>query len=67
MKDHRLDIYVDAVTYMALKRRCDDVSRSISQHVRHLIRQDMEEALQQELDSTRAARAGAGGESLRDD
>lgn len=62
MKDHRLDIYVDAVTYMALKRRCDDVSRSLSQHVRHLIRSDIEQALQEELDSARAARAGTEGE-----
>jgi len=39
--DHRLDIYVDATTYMALKQRASDVDRSISQHIRFLIKQDM--------------------------
>ena len=39
--DHRLDIYVDAVTYMALRARAADLDRNISQHVRHLIRSEM--------------------------
>lgn len=44
-KDHRLDIYVDAVTYMALRARSADEDRTVSQHVRNLIRRDLEQAL----------------------
>lgn len=40
--DHRLEIYVDAATYLALIARADNEDRSISQHVRHLIRHDLE-------------------------
>ena len=49
--DHRLDIYVDATTYMALKQRASDVDRSISQHIRFLIKQDMLQALTEERNS----------------
>lgn len=63
-KDHRLDIYVDAVTYMALKARASDQDRSISQHVRHLIRQDMIKALAEEKELTTGSRAGTEREDI---
>ena len=40
--DIRLDIYVGAETYMALKRVCELEDRSMSGHIRHLIRSDLE-------------------------
>lgn len=56
--DHRLDIYVDAITYMALRARSEDVDRTISQHVRNLIRADMEKAL---AETKAGATVSAGG------
>jgi hypothetical protein len=43
-KDLRIEVYVDPVTWMALKKRVDDVDRTLSQHIRHLIRVDLETA-----------------------
>lgn len=60
--DHRLDVYVDATTYMALKGRASDVDRTISQHVRYLIKQDMLKALAEEKDSATAKATGTEGE-----
>ena len=34
-------MYLDAVTYIALKSRANDLDRSVSQHVRFLIKQDL--------------------------
>jgi hypothetical protein len=42
--DLRLEVYVDPVMYLALRQRCGEVDRSISQHVRHLIRADLQTA-----------------------
>lgn len=39
--DIRLDIYVSPEMYLALKHRCDAEDRSMTQHVRHLIRVDL--------------------------
>lgn len=39
--DIRLEIYVDPATYLALRKRADDSDRSMSGHVRHLIREDL--------------------------
>ncbi len=60
--DHRLDIYVDATTYMALNARVDDQDRNISQHVRYLIKQDMIQALAEEKENVRGSDAGREGE-----
>ncbi len=60
--DHRLDIYVDATTYMALKGRVNDQDRTISQHVRYLIKQDMIKALDEEKENVRGGDAGREGE-----
>lgn len=38
----RLDIYVSPEMYLALKHRCEAEDRSMTQHVRHLIRGDLE-------------------------
>jgi hypothetical protein len=53
-KDLRIEVYVDPVTWMALKKRVDDVDRTLSQHIRHLIRVDLETA------SSDLAREGRG-------
>lgn len=58
--DHRLDIYVDATTYMALKQRASDVDRSISQHIRFLIKQDMLQALTEERNFQVGTRGNGG-------
>lgn len=56
--DHDLKIYLDSLTYMALKQRCGEEDRSMSQHIRHLIRVDIEEALSREKENGRG-QAGA--------
>lgn len=48
-KDHRLDIYVDSATYLALRRRAERVDRNVSQHVRHLIRLDLDSYCAEEI------------------
>lgn len=61
-KDIRLDIYIDDLMYMALRGRVQDLDRTLSQHVRHLIRQDISQALQQERNSETGREAGNEGE-----
>lgn len=62
MNDKRLDIYLDAVTYIALKSRANDVERSVSQHVRKLIKDDLILSLTDNDDSGRGMDAGSEGE-----
>lgn len=47
-KDIRLDIYVSPEMWMALKRVCESEDRSMSGHIRHLIRRDLESRIAQE-------------------
>ena len=35
---------VDDATYLALKYRCNSVDRNMSQHIRHLVREDLKAA-----------------------
>lgn len=46
--DHRVDIYLDPVTYLALKARSAETERNLSQHIRHLIKQDIVQSLTEE-------------------
>jgi predicted DNA-binding protein len=46
-KDIRLDIYITPEMYLALKHVCESVDRTMSQHVRHLIRRDIEQSIDQ--------------------
>jgi hypothetical protein len=57
-KDHRLDIYVDSATYLALRRRAELVDRTVSQHVRHLIRRDLDSFCSEEIARENGQRAG---------
>ena len=57
--DHDLKVYVDAVTYLALRYRCSQIDRSLSEHVRHLIRQDLLESMAEERETGRV-RGGEG-------
>lgn len=61
--DHRLDIYVNAETYMALRARAADTDRTVSQHVRHLIRTDLIQALAELKESTTGQAGGVQGEA----
>ena len=36
---------VDDATYLALKHRCDSVDRNMSQHIRHLVKEDIKAAV----------------------
>lgn len=53
--DIDLKIYVDAVTYLALKHRCQEADRTLSEHVRHLIRADLLSALAEPVPDDRGA------------
>ena len=62
LKDHRLDIYVNSATYLALRRRAEAEERTVSQHVRYLILRDLDSfcAAEIERENGRSAReAGA--------
>jgi hypothetical protein len=47
-RDIDLKVYIDGVTYLALKERCRACDRTLSEHVRHLIRADLLAALAEE-------------------
>lgn len=46
--DIDLKVYVDPVTYLALKHRCHQVDRTLSEHLRHLIHIDLIEGSAEE-------------------
>lgn len=48
-KDHRIEVYIDAVMYLALLRRSEQADRTMSQHLRHLIRADLESSVAEML------------------
>lgn len=56
--DIDLRVWIDGLTYLALRGRCAQVERSMSEHVRYLIKRDVLEALREQ----RAA--GSGGIGL---
>lgn len=59
-KDHRIEIYVDPVTYLALRMRVSDCDRTISQHVRHLVRRDLEASIDAAGETGRGQEGGTG-------
>ena len=63
MKDHRIEVYVDAATYLALIARSEQQDRSISQHVRHLIRVDLEASVAEIIASRKGRSGGSGPET----
>jgi hypothetical protein len=65
MKDHRMDIYLDAVTYLALKARAKESDRHISQHVRHLIKQDLIKAWSEDPETEKGHVAEIEGDEQR--
>ena len=44
-KDHRIEVYLDAPMYLALLARSENEDRTISQHIRHLVRRDLEASM----------------------
>jgi len=61
-KDHRIEVYIDAVMYLALLRRSEQADRTISQHVRHLIRADLESSVAEILAAEKRSSGGNKGE-----
>lgn len=61
-RDHRIEVYVDAATYLALIARSEHEDRSISQHVRHLIRLDLEQSVSDLLARKKCGTGGNEGE-----
>lgn len=61
--DHDLKVYVDATLYLALRWRCQEVDRSLSEHVRHLIREDLDRALAEERGDGRVRKGEAEGKA----
>jgi len=45
VKDIRLDVYITPEMYLALRHVCAAADRNMSQHVRHLIRKDLETSI----------------------
>lgn len=45
MQDKRVDLWLDNVLYLALKARSNDLERTVSQHLRWLVRQDLDQSL----------------------
>lgn len=62
-KDHRVEIYLDPVTYLALRTRVSDCDRTISQHVRHLVRRDLEDSIDAEGEPVRGNQGGSEAEA----
>jgi hypothetical protein len=63
--DIRLDIYVSPETWLALKRVCEQEDRSMSGHIRHLIRRDLESRIAHERGKDCGNDAGEGREDGR--
>lgn len=61
-KDHRIEIYIDPVMYLALRTRVSDCDRTISQHLRHLLRRDLEASIDSGGEEGRAGEGGIEGE-----
>lgn len=61
-KDHRIEVYIDLVMYLALLRRSEQADRTIIQHVRHLIRADLESSVAEIVAAEKRSRGGNGGE-----
>lgn len=48
MQDKRVDLWLDSVLYLALKARANAQERTVSQHLRYLVRQDLDQSLADE-------------------
>jgi hypothetical protein len=62
MQDKRVDLWLDSVTYIALKARANQQERSVSQHLRFLVRQDLELSLRDEHEDGMGHSGGMEGE-----
>jgi len=51
MQDKRVDLWLDAPLYLALKARSNGLERSVSQHLRYLVKRDLEQSLADESDT----------------
>lgn len=51
MQDNRVDLWFYSVLYIALKARANQQERSVSQHLRFLVKQDLDQSLDDEPES----------------
>jgi len=51
---NQVKIYVDDATYLALRHRCESADRSMSQHIRHLVKCDLRAFIENEKGSNGA-------------
>jgi len=61
-RDHRVEVYIDPITYLALRARSKESDLSISQHVRKLIRSDLEQFSDSQDDIAMDGGGGTSGE-----
>lgn len=50
MQDKRVDLWLDSVLYIALKARANQQERSVNQHLRFLVKQDLDQSLDDEIE-----------------
>lgn len=61
-KDIRVEFYMDPAMWLALRYRAEKADRSVSQHLRNLVRVDLEEASAEMAGSARGERGATEGE-----
>jgi hypothetical protein len=64
MQDKRVDLWLDSILYIALKARANSQERSVSQHLRFLVHQDLNESLAEEAESGMGQDRGSEGEAV---
>jgi hypothetical protein len=62
-KDIRIEFYVEPEMYLALRYRAEKADRSVSQHLRNLVRTDLEEASAEMAGTARGERGVTEGEA----
>ena len=62
-KDIRVEFYMDSAMYLALRYRAEKADRSVSQHLRNLVRNDLDEASVEMIGGARGEREIAEGET----
>jgi hypothetical protein len=62
-KDIRVEFYMDAAMWLGLRYRAEKADRSVSQHLRNLVRADLEEASAELASAARGERGVTEGEA----
>lgn len=64
-RDHRIEIYLDGKTYLALRARVAEEQIYISQHVRRLIDDDLDRFSDSLIESASQESGGKAGEAIQ--